>query len=69
MGIKVAKLSITILLFMCILICSAYSQDDNTKNVLKQGLLGAGVGAVASSTSGGNAGQGALIGAGTNVIG
>lgn len=48
----------------------AYGQnDDNTRNVLKQGLLGAGVGAISSSASGGNAGQGALIGAGTNVIG
>lgn len=48
----------------------AYAQDDdNTKNVLKQGLLGAGVGAISSSASGGNAGQGALIGAGTSVIG
>ncbi len=47
-----------------------YGQDDdNTRNVLKQGLLGAGVGAISSSASGGNAGQGALIGAGTSVIG
>lgn len=46
-----------------------YAQDDNTKNVLKQGLLGAGVGAISSGASGGNAGQGALIGAGTSVIG
>ena len=43
--------------------------DDQTRNVLKQGLLGAGVGAISSSASGGNAGQGALIGAGTSVIG
>lgn len=49
---------------------SAYSQDDDTsRNVLKQGLVGAGVGAISSGASGGNAGQGALIGAGTNVIG
>jgi len=47
----------------------AHGQDDNTKNVLKQGLLGAGVGAISSSASGGKAGQGALIGAGTAVIG
>lgn len=48
----------------------AYGQNnDNTKNVLKQGLLGAGVGAISSSASGGKAGQGALIGAGTAVIG
>jgi len=47
----------------------AYSVDDGTKNVLKQGLLGAGTGAIASGASGGNAGTGALIGAGTGVIG
>lgn len=44
-------------------------QEDQTKKILKQGLLGAGTGAIASSASGGNAGKGALIGAGTNVIG
>ena len=44
-------------------------QEDPTKKILKQGLLGAGTGAIASSASGGNAGKGALIGAGTNVIG
>ncbi len=48
---------------------TAYSVDDGTKNVLKQGLLGAGTGAIASGASGGNAGTGALIGAGTGVIG
>jgi hypothetical protein len=48
---------------------TALAQDDSTRNVLKQGLLGAGVGAISSSASGGNAGQGALIGAGTSVIG
>ena len=44
-------------------------QEDPTKKILKQGLLGAGVGAISASASGGKAGQGALIGAGTNVIG
>jgi hypothetical protein len=43
--------------------------DDNTRNVLKQGLVGAGVGAISSGASGGDAGKGALIGAGTAVIG
>lgn len=43
--------------------------DDATRNILKQGLLGAGTGAIASGASGGNAGTGALIGAGTGVIG
>ena len=43
--------------------------EDPNKKILKQGLLGAGVGAISASASGGKAGQGALIGAGTNVIG
>jgi len=43
--------------------------EDPNKKILKQGLLGAGTGAIAASASGGNAGKGALIGAGTNVIG
>ena len=47
----------------------AYSTDEDTRNILKQGLLGAGTGAIAAGTSGGSAGQGALIGAGTNIIG
>ena len=46
-----------------------YTQDEQNKKVLKQGLMGAGVGAIAAGTSGGSAGKGALIGAGTNVIG
>lgn len=46
-----------------------YGNEDPNKKILKQGLLGAGTGAIASGASGGNAGKGALIGAGTNVIG
>ncbi len=46
-----------------------YSQQDQNKNILKEAVVGAGVGAVASGASGGSAGKGALIGAGTNVIG
>ncbi len=46
-----------------------YTQDQQSKKIIKEGLVGAGVGAVAAGTSGGNAGKGALIGAGTNVIG
>lgn len=44
-------------------------QESGTQKALKQGLLGAGTGAIASGASGGNAGQGALIGAGTGIIG
>ncbi|MEI8345434.1 MAG: hypothetical protein WCG06_05110 [Candidatus Omnitrophota bacterium] len=47
----------------------AMADDESNRNILKQGLLGAGVGAISSSASGGNAGKGALIGAGANVIG
>ena len=43
--------------------------DDSTRNILKNGLLGAGTGAIASGVSGGTAGTGALVGAGTNVVG
>ena len=49
-----------------------YSQppaEDPNKKIIKNGLLGAGVGAISASASGGKAGKGALIGAGTNVIG
>ncbi len=44
-------------------------QSNPNTNILKQGILGAGTGDIAASASGGNAGKGALIGAGTNVIG
>ena len=44
-------------------------REDYNKRVLKQGLLGAGVGAISAETSGGKAGTGALVGAGSNVLG
>ena len=47
----------------------ALADDDANRNILRNGLLGAGTGAIAASASGGKAGKGALIGAGTNVIG
>ena len=43
--------------------------EDPNKKILKQGLLGAGVGAISAEASGGKAGTGALVGAGTSVIG
>jgi hypothetical protein len=46
-----------------------YGNEDPNKKILKQGLLGAGVGAISAEASGGKAGTGALVGAGTNVIG
>lgn len=45
------------------------TQDDSAKKIIKQGLLGAGVGALSAGVGDGNAGTGALVGAGTSVIG
>lgn len=66
--------NIYVILIVLLIVTLAYSpawsqDDDSTRNILKQGLLGAGTGAIAAGASGGNAGKGALIGAGTNVIG
>jgi len=66
------SLQMTMVLLLTILFSatSVYCQtDDSSREILKQGLLGAGTGAIASGASGGNAGKGALIGAGTGVIG
>lgn len=65
---KISVVSATALFFL-FAVNAAYSDEEGTRNVLKQGLLGAGTGAIASGASGGNAGTGALIGAGTGVIG
>ena len=69
-----SKIGLSLSVFVIVALFSAspakaYTDEDSSKNILKQGLLGAGTGAIASSASGGNAGKGALIGAGTNVIG
>ena len=47
----------------------ADDQQNGAQTILKQGILGAAVGGIAAGASGGKAGKGALIGAGTNVIG
>lgn len=68
---KFKKISVVSImtLFLFLIANAAHSDEEGTRNVLKQGLLGAGTGAIASGASGGNAGTGALIGAGTGVIG
>jgi hypothetical protein len=43
--------------------------EDPNRRIIHQGLLGAGVGAISSYASGGKGGKGALIGAGSNIIG
>jgi outer membrane lipoprotein SlyB len=45
------------------------AQSEQNKKLLKNAVLGAATGAIAAEASGGKAGKGALIGAGTNVIG
>ena len=60
---------VTILFLIVFLTNLVYGDEEQTRNILKQGLLGAGVGAISAGSSGGKAGQGALIGAGTAVIG
>ncbi|OIO36860.1 MAG: hypothetical protein AUJ72_05565 [Candidatus Omnitrophica bacterium CG1_02_46_14] len=72
--ILLVSIGVFSLIFSSAKICRAQGQDysgneDPNKKIIKQGLLGAGVGAISASASGGKAGQGALIGAGTNVIG
>lgn len=59
----------TVILILMVAVNAAYCQDDSGRQILKQGLLGAGTGAIAAGASGGKAGQGALIGAGTGIIG
>lgn len=67
---SVLSVFVTVLFVTVFIVSCAFGQDDDTtRNVLKQGLLGAGTGAIAAGASGGKAGQGALIGAGTGVIG
>ncbi len=48
---------------------TAICEEDAAQRLLKDGLLGAATGAVASSASGGKAGKGALVGAGVNIVG
>ena len=55
--------------FMVIGFMSHAQCEDQAQKLLKQGLLGAATGAVASEASGGKAGKGALYGAGVNIIG
>lgn len=45
------------------------AQSDYNRKIIREGILGAATGAIAAEASGGKAGKGALIGAGTNIIG
>lgn len=66
------KLVYTILIIVVAVSLAApvsFAEDTASGRVLKQGILGAGVGAIAAGASGGKAGKGALIGAGANIAG
>jgi len=63
---------ITIVVFSVILISLPCLAQKNAAAILKEGLLGAGAGAVGGWASGGNSGdvwKGALTGAGVNIVG
>lgn len=68
MKILCIALAVAFMLGLLTTVCFA-QQDEGSKKVLKEGLMGAATGAIASSASGGEAGKGALIGAGVNVVG
>ena len=66
------KLIITVIVAVLLIatICNIGQCAEKTaQKLLKQGLLGAATGAVASEVSGGKAGKGALVGAGVNIVG
>lgn len=63
------QLGVVIVAVLALTAPRAWADDEAAKKILKDGILGAGVGAVSAGASGGKAGKGALIGAGTNVVG
>lgn len=62
-------LVVTLSLVIAVSLMSSLAFAADNRNILKEGLLGAATGAIASEASGGKAGKGALVGAGVNVIG
>ncbi len=59
---------------ICILLLAAFgtpcgNAEEAAEKILKEGILGAAVGAAASEWGEGKAGKGALIGAGVNIVG
>jgi hypothetical protein len=61
--------TVIVLFTFVLLMASVNSYASGTKDLLRQGLLGAGAGAAGSAAGGGNAGTGALVGAGVNILG
>jgi len=66
---KIIALIILATLGLSFITVTAMAADTTSNKVLKQGIIGAGTGAIAAGASGGKAGKGALIGAGTGILG
>jgi len=73
---KVFLFLVVVALFSVILIALmgpiSFAQSDGSRKILREGLLGAGAGAVGGAVSGGDGGdlwKGALAGAGVNIVG
>lgn len=67
---KIFKKFLMMLFLLSVGVTMLYAAEENkSKTFLKDAVLGAGVGAVAAGASGGEAGKGALVGAGTNLVG
>jgi hypothetical protein len=71
-GIAVKKTSVGILVFLFVLSSFSLEVFGDSSDILRQGLLGAGAGAVggaASGAKGRDVWKGALAGAGVNIVG
>ena len=66
---KKMKISVMLTIVIPLGVGQVWANDDHGRHMFTQGLLGAGVGAIAASASGGKSGKGALVGAGTNILG
>ena len=65
-GFLITVISIAL---VCIPTAFLFAEKDRGKEIIKDTLFGAGIGAISAKASGGKAGKGALVGAGTNVFG
>jgi hypothetical protein len=60
---------VLLLVFTFLLTGDSFARNRSSSDLLREGLLGAGAGAAGSAVGGGNAGTGALVGAGVNILG
>ncbi|MDD4013155.1 MAG: hypothetical protein PHW14_03065 [Candidatus Omnitrophica bacterium] len=67
------RLTISLIVLFCLIpVSTAFCQTSDSRDLLREGLLGAGAGAVggaASGAKGSNVWKGALAGAGVNIVG